>query len=77
MNPIQIPEEELAEGCANLQPFVPKYLVTAVRLPTGAIELTTNTDNIETKIDYILEAYNQDMCLKTNVEVQILNMMII
>lgn len=58
-------------------PFKPTYLVQATKLPTGAIELTVNTDNIESKIDYILEAYDADMCLKTNRSVCIQNIMIV
>ena len=57
--------------------FKPSYMVTAVKLPTGAIELATNTSNIEAKIDYILEAYDDDMKLKTNPEVEMLNLMIV
>lgn len=57
--------------------FVPHYMVTAVKLPTGAIELAVNTDNIVEKIDYILEAYDQGMCLKTNPDIQMLNLMIV
>ena len=38
----------------NRVPFKPSYFVTAVKLPTGAIELAVNTENISEKIDYIL-----------------------
>ena len=57
--------------------FKPTYIVTAVKLPTGAIELAVNTSNIEQKIDYILEAYDNDMKLKTNPEIQMTNLMIV
>lgn len=57
--------------------FTPTYFVTAVKLPTGAIELAVNTSSITEKIDYILEAYNDDMCLKTNTEVQMSNLMVV
>ena len=59
------------------KPFVPKYIVTAVKLPTGAIELATNTENIADKIDYILEAYDDDMRLKTNTSIVMQNIMIV
>lgn len=57
--------------------FVPQYLITATKLPTGAIEIATNTQNIAEKIDYILEAYDGDMCLKTNREICMKNIMIV
>ena len=58
-------------------PFKPHYIVTAVKLPTGAIELAVNTENIDAKIDYILDAYDGDMCLKTNRDIVMLNIMIV
>lgn len=58
-------------------PFVPQYLITAVKLPTGAIELAINTENIADKIDYILEAYDGSMRLKTNTDVIMQNIMIV
>lgn len=61
----------------NREAFKPSYLVQATRLPTGAIELTVNTNEIASKIEYILEAYDDDMFLKTNKEIQIQNIMIV
>lgn len=57
--------------------FEPSYIVTAVKLPTGAIELAVNDKFIKEKIDYILEAYDENMCLKTNPEVCMQNIMIV
>lgn len=57
--------------------FKPTYFVTAVKLPTGAIELAVNVDNIADKIDYILDAYDDNMKLKTNPEVELQNMLIV
>lgn len=57
--------------------FKPQYLVTAVRLPTGAIELAVNNQNIADKIDYILEAYDDDMRLKTNTSIKMENILIV
>ena len=57
--------------------FSPTYIVTAVKLPNGAIELAVNTSEIEAKIDYILEAYDEDMCLKTNTEISMQNLMVV
>lgn len=58
-------------------PFKPSYMVTAVKLPTGAIELAVNTENIESKIDYILDAYDDNMHLKANSEIVMQNLMIV
>lgn len=50
-------------------------MVIAVKLPTGATELIINTDNIESKYDYYLNAYDDDMCLKTNKEVKVVGIL--
>ena len=59
------------------KPFEPHYIVTAVKLPTGAIEIAVNDKEIASKIDYILDAYDNDMCLKTNREICMQNIMIV
>lgn len=57
--------------------FNPTYLVTAVKLPTGAVELSVNTSNIKEKMEYILVAYDEDMRLKSNTSIQMQNIMIV
>lgn len=57
--------------------FKPTYLVTAVKLPNGAIELAVNNQNISEKIDYILEAYDKDMHLKTNPDIVMSQLMVV
>lgn len=57
--------------------FTPSYIVTAVKLPTGAIEIAVNDKNIVEKIDYILNAYDDDMRLKTNTDIVMQNIMIV
>lgn len=59
------------------KPFVPQYIVTAVKLPTGAVEIAINDKEIAGKIDYILEAYDDDMRLKTNTSIVMQNIMIV
>lgn len=59
------------------KPFVPQYIVTAVKLPTGAVEIAINDKEIASKIDYILEAYDDNMCLKTNTSIVMQNIMIV
>ena len=58
-------------------PFKPTYIVTAVKLPTGAIELAVNNVNIAEKIDYILEAYDDQMRLKTNQDIIMTQIMVV
>lgn len=57
--------------------FVPQYIVTATQLPTGAIEVAVNNSNIKEKIEYILEAYDDNMHLKTNDKIVMQNLMIV
>ena len=59
------------------KPFEPQYIVTAVKLPTGAIEIVVNDKEIASKIDYILDAYDDNMCLKTNTSIVMQNIMIV
>ena len=68
---------ELIKKAMKEDGFEPTYIVTAVKLPTGAIELATNTSNIAEKVDYILDAYDEDMCLKTNGEIVMQNLLIV
>lgn len=62
---------------ASEEQFKPSYLVTAVKLPTGAIELAVNTENIAEKIDYILSAYDGNMQLITNPAISMQNVMVV
>ena len=57
--------------------FEPQYIITAVKLPTGAIEIAVNNKEIAKKIEYILEAYDDDMHLKTNQDIVMQNIMIV
>lgn len=53
------------------------YIVTAVKLPNGAIELATNSVDIKKKIEYILGAYDENMRLKTNPNIVMRDVMIV
>lgn len=57
--------------------FEPQYIITAVKLPTGAIEVAVNNSHIAEKIDYILDAYDDNMHLKTNTDIVMQNIMIV
>ena len=41
-------------------------IVTAVKLPTGAIEIAVNDQCLEQKLEYILSAYDDQMRLNSN-----------
>lgn len=53
-----------------------RYLVAAVLLPTGAVELITNTQYVPSKIEYYLKAYDDEFKLKTNPAIQIVGFML-
>lgn len=76
-NEIRYYLKQIKKAIEGEEGFKPSYIVTAVKLPTGAIELAVNNSGIVEKIDYILEAYDDDMRLKTNTEVQMQNLMIV
>ena len=69
---LEVIEESIDKG-----EFKPTYIVTAVKLPTGAIELAVNTTAISEKINYILEAYDEEMRLKTNTDIVMQNIMVV
>jgi hypothetical protein len=48
----------------------PRLLVLAIKLPTGAIETISNTNDIESKINYIDASYNDDLCLKGQIQIE-------
>lgn len=52
-----------------------QVLTVAVQLPTGAIETITNTQDIQAKVDYYENAYDDDMHLKANSQVRIIGYM--
>lgn len=67
----------LMKPAEDKEPYKPSYLITAVKLPTGAIEIAINNDNIFDKIEYILKAYDRQMHLVTNPEIVMQNIMIV
>ncbi len=52
-------------------------LIAAVKLPTGAVEVITNTALMPTKIDYYNTAYDEEFKLKANPNVQIVGFMFV
>ncbi|MEK5165991.1 hypothetical protein NYE69_27095 [Paenibacillus sp. FSL R5-0527] len=55
----------------------PQLLVVAVKLPSGAFEVITNTQDLKNKIDYYLNAYDDDFRLKVNQNIQIVEFMLV
>lgn len=51
----------------------PTLIAVVVKLPTGAKEVIVNHEQIETKYEYYLNTYNENMELKHNNEVKILS----
>jgi hypothetical protein len=54
-----------------------RLIVTAVQLPTGAIETITNTAFIPDKLGYLMNAYDEQFRLKANPSVKIVGYMIV
>jgi len=86
MTPLSAEERADALLSFNLEPearmeprvvFVPTHIITVVKLPGGSKEIAINTDDIAGKIDYILEAYDENMCLKARTDIVMLNLLIV
>jgi hypothetical protein len=55
----------------------PKVITVAVELPTGAIEIITNTQFVKEKIQYYLQAYDDEFRLRANPAIAIVGHMIV
>ncbi|HDR7969494.1 TPA: hypothetical protein QCY14_004886 [Bacillus pacificus] len=55
----------------------PQIISVAVKLPNGAIEVITNTQETVSKTDYYINTYDNDFKLKHNSQVQIVGYMIV
>lgn len=54
-----------------------KVISVAVKLPSGAIEIITNTQDLENKARYYAETYDDDFRLNHNKEIQIVSYMVV
>lgn len=52
--------------------FKPNVLVTAVKLPTGVIEVITNHQDLKEKLEYLTNAYDDEFRLERNPDVRII-----
>jgi hypothetical protein len=55
----------------------PRVLVTVVKLPNDALEVITNREKLQDKIDYYLTAYDKHFRLKANPQVQIVGFILL
>lgn len=54
-----------------------KALVVAIELPSGAIEIISNTEYINNKADYYIQNYDNDFRLKANPDVRVVGYMVV
>ncbi len=54
-----------------------RLIVVAIQLPSGAIEIIANHEDLENKYMYYLENYDKDMVMVKNPNIRILNWMIL
>ena len=54
----------------------PKLIVVAVQLPSGAIEVISNHEDLEGKYFYYLETYDKDMVMVKNPNIRIVGWII-
>ena len=47
-------------------------MIIVLRLPSGALEVIQNTQNLETKYLYYLETYDENMVMYKNPDIKIL-----
>jgi hypothetical protein len=67
MRPETLKEQFIAQYEKSMNEFGEiKKMVVAVKLPTGATELIINTENIDSKFNYYITAYDDDMKLNSN-----------
>lgn len=54
-----------------------KAIVVAVQLPSGAVEIITNHEDLEGKYMYYLETYDENMTMYKNKNIRIVDWMIL
>lgn len=53
------------------------HMITVGVLPTGAKEVIINTEQIPSKIEYLLNAYDENMALRANPEIRMEGLLLI
>lgn len=54
-----------------------RAIVVAIQLPSGAVEIITNYEDLENKYMYYLETYDSDMVMYKNENIRIIDWMIL
>lgn len=54
-----------------------RAIVVAIQLPSGAVEIITNYEDLENKYMYYLETYDSDMIMYKNRTIRILGWIIL
>ena len=54
-----------------------RVLIAVIQLPTGAVEVITNTTNISDKVNYYMNSYGEDMRLKACPDIKIIGLLIV
>lgn len=71
-------KEEFIEKYEGAWLDSPSLFVVAIKFPNGKGEIITNSEgNIENKYLYYLEAYDDNMRLKSNPDIRIVDFMLI
>jgi hypothetical protein len=68
-------KQQFVARCTEVK--TPKIITVAVKLPSGAIEVITNTEDTVTKALYYTDTYDENFCLKHNKEIQIVGFMVV
>lgn len=54
-----------------------RVIVVAIQLPSGAIEIITNYEDLENKYMYYLETYDENMIMYKNENIRIIDWIIL
>jgi hypothetical protein len=54
-----------------------KVISVAVKLPSGAVEVITNHEDLLNKARYYVDNYDDNFCLKHNKDIQIVGFMVV
>lgn len=79
MNNLFVTKQEIRDRVAYLDSgMIPMSLiVTVVLLPSGAKEVITNSQRLDEKIKYLMEAYDENLHLRSCPEIQLLDCIIL
>lgn len=55
----------------------PRLIVTVVTLPSGAFEVITNYEYLDDKINYLLSIYDDNLVMKSNPSIRLLDCIIL